>query len=333
MITLKDIAHKAGVNVSTVSRALNDSYEVSEKMKQKIRGIAEDLNYTPNMSARALVGKSTDSIGLILPEVRSNYYAQITNSIEEEFQKHGYSIIISLTEFESKQEVKSLEVLAMRKVDGILFTGATSGKTKEMLDKVSAYYEIPVVLLDAIKRIKGYDHVVIDTQGGIEEAVAHCTNRGIKSFGFISDGISDPSRFTNYLKALEKHSLKVDEKFTVLGTDRFEEGGYRGMKELLSLSSTPECVFAAYDDMAIGALKAIYEAGLKVPEDIMVFGYDNIREGEYLFKSLSTIHAPIEEMARIGVNLILDRIRGEYPADRPERTVQMKTNFIARATT
>ena len=333
MVTLKDIALQAGVNASTVSRALGDSREISDEMKRKIRDIARKLDYTPNAYARALVGKSSATIGLILPEVRSNYYARIANAIEHEFQKQGYSIVIGLTEFEYKHEVKSLEILGMRQVDGILLTGAMYAQTRKTLDRIRDGYRIPIVLLDAISRIKGYDHVVIDNRSSIATAVARCEESGIRTFGFIGDQIAHRGRLPRFRHALADRSLNLSKEATIITQERFEHGGYLGMKALLALPHPPQAVFAAYDNMAIGALRAVYESGLSVPRDIAVFGYDDIREGEYLFQPLTTIHAPVEEMARIGVNLITDRIGGSVHENQPVRSIHVKATAVFRDTT
>ncbi len=312
MVTLKNIAEKTGVNVSTVSRALNNSPEIAEVTKQHIRKIAREMNYVPNVTAQSLVGKKSRSIGLILPEIRSNYYAQISNYIDDELRKRKYSMIIGLTDFMYEEEARSLKVLSSRRVDGILFTSLMHNKIEKNLRYVKNTYKIPIVLVDSFLSTQkmSFDHVGIDSYTGIVAAVRYFLEKGKTTIGFIGDRFTVHSRYPGFQKALYDNGLEVDKRFVRFGNERFEEGGYLRMNELIGAGTIPDALFASYDDMALGALKALDEKGIHPVKDISVIGHDNIRVSAYTLNPLSTINAPLQEMARLSVERLFERIHG-----------------------
>lgn len=328
--TLRDIAKKSGYNVSTVSRALSNSHEISERTKREIREIAEKLNYTPDFSARALVGKGSDSIGVILPEVRSDYYGKMTNYIEMELQRNKYSMIIGLSEFSSEVEEKIVNVLISRKVDGILLNAFSLAYPIEYLQSIKKRTSIPIILVDVDYKISGFDNVLIDNSTGIEQAVQYFSDSKCRRIAYVGDQLSSLGRLPSFKKAIKKYKLITNKALTQVRDERYEEAGYLGMKEILK-SERPDAVFASYDNIAIGALKAIYENSLRVPEDIMIVGYDNIRESEYLFHPLSTINPPIKKMAKTAVNLLMERLKDSE--QKRKKTIKLDTELILRNTT
>jgi LacI family transcriptional regulator len=328
--TLKDIAEKSGYNVSTVSRALGDSHEISEQTKKEIRDIAEQLKYTPDFSARALVGKGSDSIGVVLPEVRSDYYGRMATYIEMELRRNKYSMIIGLSEFFSETEERIVNVLISRNVDGILLTASSLGNRIKYLEALRKRASIPIILLDMDYDVYGFDKVLIDNSHGINQALSYFSRMNCKRIAYVGDKLSSFDRLPSFKTAITKNKLLNNEALTQVRDERFEEAGYLGMKEILN-RERPDAVFASYDNVAIGALKAIYERGLRVPEDIMIVGYDNIREAEYLFKPLSTINPPIKKMARAATELLLERLN--QPIPKRKKTIKFDTELIKRGTT
>ena len=306
MATIKDIARIAGVNVSTVSRALSGMNGVGDATREKLMKIARELGYSPDFSARALVGKSTKLIGVIVPEISSNYYSQIVEQIENGLDSYGYSIIIETSAFDEQKEVRCIEMLIGRKVDGIIFAGITSDAGLEYIEKKIGKTDIPVVFLEPVKEIGDHDCIIIDGEDGVKKAIGHFANSGHKSIGFIGEDLSSRFRLPVFKKALKEFGIPCNDKHIKSGKERL--GGYLRMKELLDMGDIPTAVFAAYDYIAIGAMRALQEAGLKVPEDISIIGYDNIRESEYLAVPLTTVYPPITEMAAKGVEMLLKRI-------------------------
>ena len=331
MIRLKDIAQKAGVNVSTVSKALNDSKEISSEKKSEIKKIAEELNYRPNLSARALVGKGTNSIGVILPEIRSNYYARMFNYIENDVSGTDYSLIMGTTHFKLENEIKYIQVLSSRGVDGIILVASMNDEIEKTLDSVLKKYKIPFLLIESFIRPRNYDYIMIDNRYGVDLAIDHFYNLGYREIGFISETIADKSRLKGFIEALEKRGLTCRESYLKSGEERFEIGGYLRMMEMLEEPDYPKAIFAAYDHMAIGAIKVIHEKGLRIPEDISIIGFDNIRESEFLIPPLTTVAPPIKEMVDIGMKTFLDKI--ERKENSIVQHVSLNPELIIRKTT
>ena len=334
MVSIKDIAKIAGINVSSVSRALSGSSEVGEETRKRVEAIAKELGYTPNYSARALVGKSTRLIGVIVPEINSNYYTQIVNCIENKLNEKGYNLLIGITGFKSEKEVQNLDTFIGRKVDGVVITSAIGDIDKVAADKKSR--NLPVVFLEPIKQINRLDCIYIDGNYGVKLAVKHLFDLGHKSVGFIGEDLSTRYRLNAFKKSMEDFGIPFNEKYMRSGKERFELGGYLRTRELLTIGDMPTAIFAVYDNFAIGAMRALQEAGLSVPKDISVIGYDNIRESEYLSVPLTTVSPPIVEMASKGMELLFKRIEegGDGAAENtvlyPELIVRKSTSLPGR---
>ncbi len=332
MTNLKDIAKVLGINVSTVSRALSDSDEISESTKERVREKVREMNYVPNIAARTLTGKSTKLVGLIVPEVKSDYYAQIVNYVEAGMKQLGYTVIIGITEFNHNLEVECLNTMSSRNVDGILFVSSTDKNISKPLNHISNDYKIPIILMDPLTPKKGFDTLKLDNSGGINEALLYLINSGRKRIAYIGDVISSIGRLPSFKKGMEKAGGIIYGELIFVGEERFEQGGYLRMKEILEKDvPNPDAVFASYDDMAIGVLKALYEYGVPIPKDIAVIGYDNIRYSKYLWQALTTIHSPLEEFCKKAAELLLDRI--DNPNPRKARHCSFPTRLILRETT
>ncbi len=331
MATLKDIAKELNIHTSTVSRALNDSREVGEETKKLVREVAEKLNYVPNLSARALVGKSTKLIGVIVPEFRSNYYVRIINNIETELKKNKYTFILGKTNFEPKNAIYYINIFSQRKVDGLIITGPLFKDINKILNDIQKVHQLPILMMESFQEYPNYDYVTIDNEFGIEAAVKYLISRGCKMFGYIGDKLSSAKRLPYLKEALSNCGLKIKKEYIKVGSERFEEGGYLRMKELLEKKALPEVIFASYDHMALGAMKAIHEAGLRIPEDISIFGYDNIDECEYMYKSLTTIAPPIREMTKIGISSLIEKI--ENKEEKTIHHISLKPTLIVRKST
>ncbi len=331
MANLKDIAKLTGVSVSTVSRALNGSKGMSEKTKNQILKVAQENNYIPDQAARALVGKGSKTIGVILQEISSDYYTQLLCNIEEQLRKNGYSIVMGFTNGNFDIEKQYLNIFARRKVDGIILTGYMYRELEAYLDRVYKTRDTPITLIQTNMEYSNYDYIIVDEKYGFDMVIRHLKELGHKKIGFLFDEMSSVIRLQSLKAAVLDNGLSFDQKFFKLGKERFEQGGYLRMKELLSQDEVPTAVVASYDHMAIGAINAIYEAGLRIPQDISLVGYDDIRESEYLVPPLTTVSPPIKAMTDLGVNLLLEKIENK------EKTVihqiSLKPELILRNTT
>jgi DNA-binding LacI/PurR family transcriptional regulator len=331
MATLKDIASIAGVNKSTVSRALDGSPGVSEEKRNEIRKIADELGYIPDETARMLAGKNGKTIGIILPEIDCNYYASVVGAIEKKLKERGYSLIIGQSGFEYQNELHYLNLFIRKKVDGIIFNLYNTDTFIEQLDKIKKIIKIPIVFIETALNLTEYDVIEIDNNHGIGIAVEHMIKSGCEKVGFISDFLSSKIRLPIFEKALRKSGIPVDKNLIKTGKERQEEGGYLRMNELIDQGNLPDAVFASYDRMALGALKAMAEHGVRVPQDVSIVGFDNVSESPYFPVPLTTVSPPVVEMGEMAVKILLDKIR-----DKENSFVQhisLKPKLIERSST
>jgi LacI family transcriptional regulator len=331
MANLKDIAKIAGVNASTVSRALNNSRGINERTKNEICKIAREINYIPDQTARALVGKGTKTIGVILQEISSDYYTKLLAYIEQELRKDGYSILMGFTNHDFNIESQYLRIFNKRRVDGIILAGYMYKELEAFLDSMRKIQETPMILIQTHIKYPKYDHIMVDEEYGFDIAIKHLKSLGHERIGIVADEVSSQIRLDILRGVILANGLKYDQRYVKVGKERFEQGGYLRMKELLRQSEIPTAVIATYDHIAIGALKALYDANLKVGEDISIVSYDNIRESEFLVDPLTTISPPIEAMTELGVKLLLEKIESK---EKPViQHISLKPELILRNTT
>lgn len=317
MATLKDVAQKAGVNISTASRALNGSPSISPKTTLLVKQIAKELNYIPNANARILAGKSSKMVGIIVPETNSDYFSKMIETLEMKLQENGYFLIIANTQFDPQKEAAVLDNFMNYNIDGIFLVCSVDIKELTKYHRMLSAREIPLVALDT--RLAGADcnQIMVDDVVGLTIAIQHLLERGHKKIGYLADYVIDGQLRTDmFRQALYNNGLTpADHPIISHPTCRFEQAGYEVMKQFLALPSYPSAYLAGYDDMAIGAMRAIEEAGLRIPEDIAIIGNDNGRAGNYLHLRLTTLSPPVEKMAKVGVNMMLDFIQKEEEKD------------------
>ena len=308
-MTLKDIALRTGVNISTVSRALNNSSEIGEKTKERIRRVAKQISYIPDITAKALAGKGTKSIGVIVPEISSNYYAMILNCIEQELKLKGYSLIVGMAHHDCRSEQHYLEVFSNRRVDGMILAGSMNKGININLDEIRQKSDIPIVLVHAFIPYRKYDYISVDDIYGIDAAIKLLKSQGHRRLGYIADELSSKFRISKIRNAISLNGLSMEERHIKIGKEMYEVGGYIQMKRLLREKDLPTAILASYDYIAIGAIKAMSENGIHVPKDMSIIGYDNIRESPFLVCPLTTISPPVEEMVKISIQIMHKKIQ------------------------
>ncbi|NMB96058.1 MAG: LacI family transcriptional regulator [Clostridiaceae bacterium] len=309
MATLKDIAEKAGVNVSTVSKALRDSSDINEDTKLRIVKIAKDLGYKYEVVKRKSNRNELGTIGVICPEITSNYYSQIVSILEEEIKKEGFFCIIGFTNFEKESEKYYLKNLYNAGVQGIIFIS----ESLDLNDTLAEYKKntsIPLVLIAQNTETKDFDCIKIDDEYGVRLAAEYLIKSGHKDVGYIGDELSN-TRLDTLIKVLQENKMKVNRKWIQVSEERFEKCGYDLMNNILKNDELPTAILGAYDDIAIGAIKAIHDKGLKVPDDISVIGIDNVRVASYYSPEMTTIAGPVEEMGKIAVKLLFKKVKDE----------------------
>ncbi len=328
-ITLKDIAEIAGVSITTVSRALRDKEDIGEKTKRKIKEIARRLNYRPDEIARSLILKRTFSLGLVISHLSNPLYGRVVEELEKESKKEGYSLILTSSSGSEETE-KNIKLLRGKRVDGIIAGPIFYKGDLEILFELKRE-KFPVVIFGNIEMIE-MDSVSINREKGVYKAVSYLIKSGCRKICYLCTPKRDvtfPTKFKGFERAIYENGLKLREEWIIEGKGTLEDG-YFNMKKILKKKEIPDGVFCHNDLVAIGAMKAIKEKGLKIPEDIGVIGFDNIPEGKFYDPSLTTVDQPIEKISVTLIKLLLKRI--ENPEKKVE-TVIFEPELIERETT
>lgn len=308
MSTIKDVAEHAGVSMSTVSHVINSTRFVSPEIRARVEHAMQTLNYKPNTIARSLRNRQTRTFGVLLPDSANPYFARIVAAIEDACFSQGYNIIIGNASNNPERESAYLDVLAAKQVDGMLLI--STGDFNRSIEYLQSA-NVPTVLVDRSSEAQNVDVVVTDNAQGGSLAAAHLLALGHRRIGMIAG----PSRLSSsaqrehgFLGALQQADVTLSASSIVHG-DFSAEGGYSACMTLLAAQAQPPtALFAANDMMAIGALRALHERGLHVPEDVSVIGYDNISLSAYVLPSLTTIAQPVEQIGQAAVRLLLARI-------------------------
>jgi len=329
MATLKDIANAANVNVSTVSKALNGSSGISEATRQEIFKIAEKFQYIP--SARSKAMKPTKLIGILTPEILSNFFATLVSHLQEQLMELGYLPILYVTTFEANMEQAGFDLFCEKHTDGILYLIPSHPNAHIMIDQTWKNYHIPTVCLEVLSPYENCSYVMIDETYGMGLAIQHLIEQGHSKIGFITDKHNLTYRYSRFKEAMQSHHAEFNEDYCCFSKERFEAGGYAAMEELFSRKDKPTALLCGYDDIAIGAMRYAYEAGLKIPGDIAFVGNDNIRESKYLIPALTTISPPVQKMAEMGVQLLLNIMDDED--NNCVHTILLKPDLVVRETT
>ncbi|MBO5070537.1 MAG: LacI family DNA-binding transcriptional regulator [Roseburia sp.] len=329
MATLKEISLLANVSISTVSKALNGSDEISESTRNEILQIAKSLNY--KTKEQKIIPSNEKTIAVICPELNSNYYAQLLNHINEYIISKGYYSMLALSFFSAAKEAELLKEFIRKSVDGILLI--TENKHAAELFHQTKTNHTPIVIIANSAGeidIPEHDVIQIDEEYGIDLAIQHLVELGHRKIAYAGDLLSE-SRYHIYSSLLGKYGLHENKEYTITSALRFEEAGYQAMNEILLAKEKPTALFAAYDDIAIGAMKAIYEKKFAIPEAISIVGFDNIFVSPYLPIGLTTISNPIKEMARTSCTILLSKMK--HPENTVVQHVTLKPGLIIRDST
>lgn len=326
-ISLKDVAKHAGVGLGTASRVLNNHPSVTEETKIRVLEAMKTLNYQPNAIARSLKIKSTNTIGVIIPDITSAYFPDIVRGIEDVANNNDYNIMLLNTDLDSEKERVALNMLHEKKVDGVIFISNTI--CDETRDKFR-HMDIPVVLI-ATKDSEGvFPSITIDNEKAAYDAVNYLCRLGHKNIAMISGPFNDPNsgipRIEGYKRALLTNDISLEVN-SIYEADFTYKSGYDNMLKLLGEKNRPTAVFVASDIMAIGASKAILESGLRIPEDISIFGFDGIEAAEFFYPAISTIEQPRYSMGARGMRLLGELMNKEGVE---EENISLKYKLIER---
>ena len=308
--TIKDIAKEAGISYSAVSRALNGLKGVSEETRERVKKIADDLEYFPNAVARGLVQQKTGTLGLIIPDITNPFYPELARSVEEKASKAGYNTFLCNTNYDLEKEESYLMDLIEKRVDGIIIAPVSS---RSNLMEERKRLPVPCVYLGNAPENTKYSYVITDSIRGGYLAGRTLIEKGYKTIGFIGGtdgGSSVDERFKGFQDAMDRYNIPINENYIRLENWR-RETGYEIMEQMINSGDYPEAVAAGNDFLALGIIQKIKEKGLKVPDDIAVIGFDDIPHASWPEINLSTIRQPKILMGETAVDLLLEQIKVE----------------------
>ena len=301
--TIIDVAHRAGVSKSLVSLVIRGSDNVSEEKRRAVLEAAKELGYRPNAVARSLVRRRTYVIGVMLSDFHNPFFTDVIDGISTASQESGYQALFNTGDLSVPGEVRAIETLLQLRVDGLILAGTIVDT--DTIELVAA--EVPLVLASRASPTELADSVLTDDEAGASLAVDHLVELGHRHIGHITggDGAGAEDRMRGFMKAMAHHGL-ADRALVVSG-DYTEGGGIAAMEEILSLPERPTAVFVANDQAAIGALRVLGEAGLAVPDDMSLIGYDDTYLAAFGHISLTSVHQDPDQMGREAVRLLLER--------------------------
>jgi len=325
--TMKDVARLAGVSTSTVSHVINNNRFVSDGVREKVEQAIRHLNYAPSALARSLKINQTHTIGMLLTTSSNPFYAEVVRGVEESCYQRGYSLILCNTAGDEERMNRSLETLMQKRVDGLLMMCTESHLPSA--DILNRYPSIPTVMMDWAP-FEGRGDIIQDNAllGG-ELATQHLIDCGYTRIACIAgpqDKTPARMRLEGYRNAMTKSGLEILPGYVVNGDFEFQ-GGYNGMVELLALETPPEAVFTSNDAMAVGVYHALYQAGMGIPQQMAVMGYDDIELARYLTPPLSTIHQPKDALGELAIDTLIHRLSDP---DASQQTLVLTPELVVR---
>ena len=308
-ITIYDVAERAEVSIQTVSRVINNRHDVSPETRQRIQTTIKELGYKPFVNARGLAAKRTFTLGLVAADFSDFWFSRVVTGAEKEAQKLGYCFMLGSSACEPEDEPKFLRLLTERHVEGVLFVRANRDNKCDHLLRLKEF-GVPVVTTGHHLPEIGLAMVDVDNVSGGYKATNYLIGLGHTRIAMItgpSEWKSVSDRTEGYLQALQNAGIPIDQELILTGS-WLHQSGYEKTKLLLNKKNSFTAIFAHNDRIARGAIHAIYEAGLKVPEDISVIGYDDIPEAEYSDPPLTTIRQPSAEIGQAATNLLIQMV-------------------------
>jgi len=326
--TIFDVAKHAGVSIGTVSRVLNNRDRVSQGTRDRVLQAIRELDYHPNSFAQALASQQTDTIGLVMPKVNDPFFYEIVRGVEDVVTAAGYSLLIA-SQPRQTSESHYGKLFRRGNVDAMILTAVDvyPNEIREIIDG-----GVPVTFIQQNPG-KEVPAVLVDNYGGMAELTEHLIAHGYKRFAYITGTNYTPDnaeRLRAIRYTLETHGLSLPKEAVVEG-NYLRGSGYRAMLNLLELPERPEVVIAGNDQMAVDAILAAQEHGLRIPEDIAITGFDDVPMASYISPPLTTIHQPIYEVGEHAARLALDLLRANTEGRKivPARVI-LPTKLVIR---
>ncbi len=337
-ITIKDIAKQCGVGISTVSRAINNHPDINPGTRKRIMRVIEETGFIPNNSARNLKRTDAKCIAVLVKGITNPFFSSMIQMIEEETQQNRYALVLRHVEAKEDEIDVALELEKEKRLSGIVFLGGRFTHPEEKLEKLKIPFIFSTIGIDSperIGRIK-FSNIAVDDKLESRKMTEYLLGLGHRRIAFVTERPEESvgrRRIEGYREAFAKRGLTVPEGFICYVQEEVEhfsmENGYLTTKKLLESGEDVTAIYAASDTLAIGACRAVLEAGKRIPEDISVAGYDGIELGEYYHPKLTTIKQPVEEMAKKTIRVLLDVIAGREE----HRQIVLPAKLVVREST
>lgn len=298
----------AGVSTSTVSHVINKDRFVSDAICEKVESAIKALNYAPSALARSLKINQTRTIGMLITASTNPFYSELVRGVERSCFERGYSLVLCNTEGDEQRMNSNLETLMQKRVDGLLLLCTeTHQPSREILQR---YPSVPTVMMDWAPFDGDSDLIQDNSLLGGDMATQYLINKGHTHIACIAGPLDKTParlRLEGYRDAMARAGLTILDGNEIIGNFEFS-GGFEAMQMLLALEVRPQAVFICNDAMAVGAYLALYQAGLRVPQDIAIVGYDDIELAQYMTPPLTTIHQPKDELGELAIDVLIHRI-------------------------
>lgn len=334
-VTLKQIAKELDVSISTVSKSLKDSAEISEDTRQKVQAFAKLYNYKPNNIALSLKNKKTKTIGIIIPEIVHHFFATVISGVENVANEHGYNVIVCLSDESFDKEVINMEMLANGSIDGFIMSLSKETQQKKDFHHITEVINqgMPVVMFDRVTNDILCDKVIIDDNLSAIQAVQTLIDKGLKKIALITtvDYVSvGKLRTEGYLKALKSNDIKIDENL-ILKIEDIEHCD-EAIDNLINTQKI-DAIFAVNELFAVTAIKSALKIGLKIPEDIAVIGFTDGIISKYSSPSITTVSQNGIKMGGKAAKMLIERLESEDEDDEHYRTEVIETHLVEREST
>ena len=305
---MKDVARLAGVSTSTVSHVINKDRFVSEAIRLRVEDAIRTLNYAPSALARSLKLNQTRTIGMLITASSNPFFSELVRGVERSCFERGYSLVLCNTDGDEQRMNRNLETLLQKRVDGLLLLCTETHQPSPAIMK--RYPAIPTVMMDWSPFDGGSDVIQDNSLLGGDIATRYLIDKGYTRIACVTGPLDKTParlRLEGYRTAMQRAGLPVAEGYEVIGDFEFA-GGLRARQSRLALPEPPQAGFMGNDAMAVGAYQALYQAGLRIPQDIALVGYDDIELASYMTPPLTTIHQPKDELGELAIDVLIHRM-------------------------
>jgi DNA-binding LacI/PurR family transcriptional regulator len=328
--TMKDVAKIAGVSTATVSHVINGTRNVSDEVRVRVLDAMTQIKYRPNVLARGLRTKKTNTLALIIPDITNPFFTEFTRGFQDTADKKDFIVFLCNTDRQLSRELRFLELMWQQQVGGVALN-PSKVRVEDLNHLLQTH--IPIVLIGTQIDHPDLDVVMVDGVQGSIDVVQYLYELGHRRIGIVGGLRSTSSgllRYQGYCQGLNKYDLPINEQLITEGEFTYD-GGHKCMNQLLSIPLPPTAVFATSDVMALGAKRAIEENGLNIPDDISIIGFDDIVEVSRVRPKLSTVAQPIYKMGVISAEILFDRL--ENNGQLPRKKVVLKHEVVVREST